>query len=61
MIVLINAYFGVMTSLLTVPKLESIVSTVEEVAKSDVLRLTVEKNVFWSDIFLVIYIYQHLF
>ena len=60
MIVLINAYFGVLTSLLTVPKLELIVNTIEEVAKSNVLRVTVEKNADWSYIYLVTYTYTQI-
>jgi len=53
MIVLINAYFGVLTSLLTVPKLKPIANTVKDVAESDVLRLTIEKNLEMSEFFLV--------
>ncbi len=44
MVVLINAYSGVLTSLLTVPKLEPIANTLKEVAESGKLRLTLEKG-----------------
>lgn len=52
-IVLINAYAGVLTSLLTVPKLEPIANTVEDIAKSDVLRMTIEDKLGLADIFMV--------
>ncbi len=54
MVVLINAYSGVLTSLLTVPKLQPIAKTLEEVAEKNVLRLTIEKNTYFSEMFLVI-------
>lgn len=46
MVVLINAYSGVLTSLLAVPKLEPIVKTLQEVAENDMLglRITLEKD-----------------
>ena len=53
MVVLINAYSGVLTSLLTVPKLQPIAKTLEEVAEKNVLRLTIEKNTYFSEMFLV--------
>ena len=43
MVVLVNAYTGVLTSLLAVPKWEPIVQTLDDVAASPHLRLTVEK------------------
>ena len=43
MVVLINAYAGVMTALLTVPKLEPIVNTLEEAAMQNRL-VTIETN-----------------
>lgn len=43
-VVLINAYSGVLTSLLTVPKLKPIVITLKEVAESDTLRMTTERG-----------------
>jgi len=43
MVVLINAYAGVMTALLTVPKLEPIANTLEEAAMQNRL-VTIETN-----------------
>ena len=43
-IVLVNAYSGVLVSLLTVPKLKPIAQTLKEVAESKELKVTVEKN-----------------
>jgi len=40
MVALINAYAGVMTALLTVPKLEPIVNTLEESVTQDRLVTT---------------------
>ncbi len=53
MVVLINGYSGVLTSLLTIPKLNPIVNTMKEVTESKELRVTVEKNLPFSKIFLV--------
>jgi len=44
MVVLINAYSGVLASLLTVPKLDPIANTMNELLESKVLRVTIEKN-----------------
>jgi len=55
MVVLINAYSGVLTSLLTVPKLKPIANTMNEVVESNVLRVTLEKNGGYSPRFLVFY------
>ncbi len=57
MVVLINAYSGVLTSLLTVPKLEPIANTVKELVSSDELRFTTEKNAGYAIRFLVYNIY----
>ena len=54
MVVLINGYAGVLTSLLTVPKLKPIAQTLKDVAESKELRVTCEKNSYFSDMFLVI-------
>jgi len=71
MVVLINAYSGVLTSLLTAPRLKPIALTLHDVAESqelrvtvaltlhDVaesqeLRVTVEKDSYFSRIFLVL-------
>ena len=46
MVVLVNAYAGVLTSLLTVPKLEPIVNTLQELVENQYLGLggvTVER------------------
>ena len=53
MVVLINAYSGVLTSLLTIPKLNPIANTMKEVTESKELRVTVEKNLPMSKKFLV--------
>ena len=53
MVVLINGYSGVLTSYLTIPKLNPIANTLQEVADSKELRVTVEKNVSISQSFLV--------
>ena len=55
MVVLINAYSGVLTSLLTVPKLEPIANTMNGLLESNVLRVTIEKNGGYSRRFLVTY------
>ncbi len=54
MVVLVFAYSGVLTSLLTVPKLEPIVNTVEELIESGKLRITIERNIQISREFLVV-------
>ena len=53
MVVLINGYLGVLTSMLTIPKLEPILFTMKEVAESEQLRVTIEKNSDLSTQFLV--------
>jgi len=54
MVVLINAYSGVLTSLLTAPRLKPIVQTLKQVAESQELRVTCEKDAYMSRIFLVL-------
>ena len=44
MLVLTLAYSDVLTSLLSVPKLEPIVNTLEDLVKGGQLRITLEKN-----------------
>jgi len=56
MVVLINAYSGVLTSLLTAPRLKPIAQTLKDVAESKVLRVSCEKNSFFSQTFLVLLI-----
>ncbi len=53
MVVLVFAYTGVLTSLLSVPKLEPIVNTVDDLAEGGKLRITIEKNTQTSREFLV--------
>jgi len=53
MVVLINGYSGVLTSLLTIPKLNPIANTMQEVAESKELRLTSEKSIALAKLFLV--------
>lgn len=55
MVVLVNAYSGVLTSLLTVPKLEPIARTLKEVVESDTLRVTVERASIFAINFLVLF------
>ena len=54
MVVLINAYSGVLTSLLTAPRLKPIALTLQDVAESQELRVTVKKDSYFSRIFLVL-------
>ena len=56
MVVLINAYSGVLTSLLTAPRLKPITQTLKDVAESSELRVTCEKDGYFARIFLVIII-----
>lgn len=56
MIVLINGYSGVLTSFLTIPKLNPIANTLQEVAESKELQVTVEKNVPISNLFMAIHL-----
>ena len=56
MVVLIYGYTGVMTALLTVPKLEPIAKTLEEVVAQKKL-ITVERNTPLSRIFMVFLVY----
>ncbi len=60
MVVLVNAYSGVLTSLLTVPKLEPIASTLKEVADSDTLRVTLERASMFAISFLVSFDTTHV-
>jgi len=53
MVVLINAYSGVLTSLLTTPKLKPIATTLRDVAESKELRVSVEKQSYFSLLLLV--------
>lgn len=55
MIVIVNAYTGVLTAILTVPKLEKTVDSLEELAYSNRLKLTVEDNSAMALVFLVCY------
>jgi len=48
MVVLINGYSGVLTSLLTVPKLKPIAKTLKDVAESKELRVSCENNAFFA-------------
>ena len=53
MVVLINAYAGVLTSFLTVPKLEKVVDTLEQVVEGGKFRVTAEKGTLLTHTFLV--------
>lgn len=53
MIVLINAYTGVLTSLLTVPKLKPIPQSLEDLAAMKDYRVTINKNHLLAIAFLV--------
>ena len=46
MVVLINAYTGVLTAMMTAPKWEPIVESLEDIAQSSHLKLTIEKASF---------------
>lgn len=53
MVVFIYAYTGVLTSILSVPKLEPIINSVEELATKSQFKLTIEKNAALTSDFLV--------
>ena len=53
MVVLINAYSGVLTSILTVPIFKPIAKTLKDVAESKELRVTCENSSYMSILFLV--------
>lgn len=53
MFVLVYAYTGTLTAFLTAPKLEPIVSTLEELAETQKFHLTVEKNTLMASIIFV--------
>ena len=55
MVVIDYAYTGVLTSFMTVPKYEKIVETLEELAKGDRLRLTIEMRSFMTTDVLVVF------
>lgn len=58
MVVVINAYFGVLTSLSTIPKLEPTVDTLDQLATNRKLRVTAEKGGLLANSLLVcIYLY----
>jgi len=57
MVVLINSYTGVLTSMMTVPKLESIPQSLEELAARREYKVTVMKESFLAKAFLVILLY----
>ena len=53
MAVVINAYTGVLTSLMAVPKLKSIPQSLEELAEMKEYKVTIQKNQILADAFLV--------
>jgi len=53
MVVIINAYTGVLTSLMAVPKLKSIPQSLEELAEMKEYKVTIQKNQILADAFLV--------
>ena len=55
MVVLVNAYSGVLTSFMTVPKFEKTVESLEDLSTCGRLRLTIENNSFVATSFLVGY------
>lgn len=55
MIVLVNAYTGVLTAILTVPILEPTVKTLEELALTQRYRLTVEKKLLMATQIMVMF------
>lgn len=60
MVVLINSYTGVLTSMMTVPKLKSIPQSLEELAAKKEYKVTVMKESFLAKAFLVILFYKKL-
>jgi len=53
MIVIINAYTGVLTSLMVVPKLKPIPQSLQELAEMKEYKVTIQKNQILADAFLV--------
>ena len=45
MVVLINAYSGVFTSIMTIPKLEPIIENMDQLAASQKFKLAVPKDI----------------
>ena len=60
MVVLINSYTGVLTSRMTVPKLDSIPQSLEELAARREYKVTVMKESFLAKAFLVIFFYPKI-
>ena len=61
MVVLVNAYIGTYTANLAVPKLEPTVETLEELAASKKLKMTIELNSDLSYKVLVIIIFMYIY
>ena len=57
MVVLVNAFFGVFTSLMAVPMLEPTVDTLDEVVANGQFKVTMEKGTTLASTFLVRDIY----
>lgn len=53
MVVIIYAYTGVLTALLSIPKLEKTIETLEELASSSRFKLTIESHSFMTSQLLV--------
>ena len=53
MVVIVNSYSGVLTSLLAIPKLEPTIESVEDLVASEQYKLTIEKDVILTRDFLV--------
>lgn len=54
--VILFAYCGVLTSLLTVPKFEPTIDTFDDVIKTSDLRITIEADFFVLKQFMVVFI-----
>jgi len=58
MVVVINAYTGVLTSLMSVPKLKSIPQSLKELAEMKEYKPTIQKNQILAEAFLVNNLYS---
>ena len=60
MVVVVNAYAGLLTAMMTVPKLEPIVNTLDELATSHRFKITKEVHSVLTTQFLVIYRFTYV-
>lgn len=51
--VILFAYCGVLTSMLTIPKFESIIDTLDQLVEDTNMRMTIEEDTYFAKQFLV--------